>query len=485
MKKLLALLLLVAFVVSIAGCGSKKDSGLEDDQSQSAELVWYLIGPKPKDFDKVMAKVNEYTKEKLNCTIKAEMIDFGDYDAKMKTVATAGDNVDIMFTCSWAFDYKQNAMRGVFYPLTELLPKYGQDMTKLMDPRLFEASKINGVNYVIPANMGAFQQSYIFDKKFVGQYGFDFAAVKKESDLIPLFDKVRAANPGMKMLRHSSWVEGRDIFDYVFSAGFPGAVRFTDNSCKVVNQFEDPEFIAILKDCRKMYQGEYTYRDLKEGTDSDFNAGKVVCEVQNAGGPFVVTDVERVTGFPVIVQPVFAKPIITTDIISGSMMAISATSKNPARAMKLINMLNSDPYLHNLLAFGIENEHYKKLNDKQIEITKLGKENYTMPVWTLGNNKINYLLSDQPLDYNEKMQAYTDSAAVSPIFGFVFDPSPVLSEIGALNNINAEYITALKSGSVDVDAGLKDYNAKIKAAGWEKVLAELQKQVDEWKKTKK
>ena len=216
MKKLLAFLLLVAFVVSIAGCGSKKDSGLEDDQNQSAELVWYLIGPKPKDFDKVMAKVNEYTKEKLNCTIKAEMIDFGDYDAKMKTVATAGDNVDIMFTCSWAFDYKQNAMRGVFYPLTELLPKYGQDMTKLMDPRLFEASKINGVNYVIPANMGAFQQSYIFNKKYVGQYGFDFAAVKKESDLIPLFDKVRASNPGLKMLRHSSWVEGRNIFDYKF-----------------------------------------------------------------------------------------------------------------------------------------------------------------------------------------------------------------------------------------------------------------------------
>jgi len=131
--------------------------------------------------------------------------------------------------------------------------------------------------------------------------------------------------------------------------------------------------------------------------DTDFGAGKVACEVY-AIGPMSAAQIERVTNFPVIVQPVFAKPIITTDSISGSQMAISANSKNPARAMKFLNLLNSDPYLHNLICFGIEGDHYTKVNDKQIHITKAGKDNYTMQVWTLGNGSINYLLDDEPIN---------------------------------------------------------------------------------------
>ncbi|MFA6075609.1 MAG: ABC transporter substrate-binding protein [Negativicutes bacterium] len=485
MKKLLALLLLIAFAVSISGCGSST-TGLEDDQKQAVELVWYSIGPTPKDFAKVMAKVNEYTKEKLNCTVKLEMIDFGDYEKKMQTIVAAGD-ADIMFTCSWAFDYRQNAMKGNFFPLTDLLPKYGQDMIKLMNPLLFEGTKIKGVNYTIPAAMDAYQQGYVFNKKLVDKYGFDFAAVKSETDLIPLFNKVRADHPELKSLRHPGWIEGRDKFDFVTKSEFPGAVRFGDDSCKVINQFEDAEFIAYMKAARKMYEGGYTYQEyLKEASDSEFRSGKVVCEVYSIK-PLSSVQIERLTNFPVIIQPAFAKPIISTDVISGSQMAIAANSKNPARAMKFLNLFNSDPYLHNLICFGIEGEYYTKVNDKQIHITQAGKDNYDMQtqLFTLGNQSINYLLDDEPINSPEILKTFIDSAVISPLFGFVFDPSQVMDEIAAINNLKEQYVQGMKYGAVDIDSTLKEYNAKCKAVGVDKLLAEMQKQVDAWKMTKK
>ena len=485
MKKLLAALLLIAFAFGIAGCGQKSDE-LTDDPSQPVELVWYMIGPTPKDLDKVMAKVNEYTKDKLNATVKYVMIDFGDYNDKMKTLTQSGDNIDILFTCSWAFDYKQNSIKGLYYPLGELLDKYGKEMQQQMDPRIFTNTKINGVNYVIPSTLGTYQQGYVFNKKLTDKYGFDYASVRNESDMIPLLKQVMAANPGVNGLRHSSWIEDRQEFDYIFSASFPGAVRFTDGTCKVVNQFEQPEFINILKDARKMFEGGYNYQDYrKEGSDTDFAAGLVACEVY-AIGPLQVSqaDIQRVTKLSVVIQPAFDKPVVTTDSISGAMLAIPSSSKNPVRAMKLINLYNSDPYLHNLLCFGIEGVHYTKQADGRIHITEVGKDRYTMPFWSMGNQNINYVLDDQPVNYKQIMKDYVDSAVISPIFGFTFNPENVMQEVGSINNINDQYVPTMKNGMTDIDSTLKEYLSKVKAAGIDKVLTEMQKQVDAWKASK-
>lgn len=53
------------------------------------------------------------------------------------------------------------------------------------------------------------------------------------------------------------------------------------------------------------------------------------------------------------------------------MLAISTTSEDPARAMMFINLLHTDPYLNNLLNYGIEGKHYLKVNENVIKPTEL------------------------------------------------------------------------------------------------------------------
>lgn len=52
---------------------------------------------------------------------------------------------------------------------------------------------------------------------------------------------------------------------------------------------------------------------------------------------------------------------------SASNTAISINSKHPERAMQLIGLMNTEKGkdLYNLLVFGIEGEHYTKVNDKE------------------------------------------------------------------------------------------------------------------------
>ena len=55
---------------------------------------------------------------------------------------------------------------------------------------------------------------------------------------------------------------------------------------------------------------------------------------------------------------------------SASNTAISINSAHPERAMKLIELMNTEKgkgHLYNLLVYGIEGEHYTKVNDNEIQ----------------------------------------------------------------------------------------------------------------------
>lgn len=55
---------------------------------------------------------------------------------------------------------------------------------------------------------------------------------------------------------------------------------------------------------------------------------------------------------------------------SASNTAISINSKHPERAMQLIGLMNTakgQRFDNNSLVFGIEGEHYTKVNDKEIQ----------------------------------------------------------------------------------------------------------------------
>ena len=107
------------------------------------ELTWAmpvaLTGP-PKDIALVEAEINKYLKDKINATIKLNMIPFGSWADKSNVMISSGENVDIMFTAGWS-NYRQNVVKGAFIDMTDLIDKYAPKTKAALDPHLDRALK--------------------------------------------------------------------------------------------------------------------------------------------------------------------------------------------------------------------------------------------------------------------------------------------------------------------------------------------------------
>lgn len=69
-----------------------------------------------------------------------------------------------------------------------------------------------------------------------------------------------------------------------------------------------------------------------------------------------------------------------------------------------------------------------------------------------------------------------------PYGQFVFDKTPVESELTAISQVAGELGPAINFGKVsDPAKAVEEFRAKIKTAGYDKVKAELQKQLDAFK----
>ena len=162
------------------------------------------------------------------------------------------------------------------------------------------------------------------------------------------------------------------------------------------------------------------------------------------------------------------------------MMAISRTSKNPARVARFLELVNTDKYLNNLMNFGIEGKHYTKISDDMIKITPNAGYTLSGETWMTGNVFLNYLVEGEDENKLKDLAEFNKEAIKPWYYGFVFDPIPVEQDIAAISNVMEEYNKQMTLGAVDPDTLIDNYRAKMKTAGIDKVQEEAQRQLDEF-----
>lgn len=476
------LVLLLSISTFLAACSSKESSNKAkgDKDDGTVELTWYMIGTPQKDITKVMDKVNEYTKEKINTTVTMKQIDWGDYDQKMQVMIASGEPFDIAYTAGG--NYVLNAQKGAFADLNELLDTHGKELKAALDPAFLEGAKIDGKLYGIPSNKEVGQQSvYVFNKSLVDKYKMDISSISSLKDLKPFLQTVKENEPDFTPI---ATFKPYLPFDYLLEDEMPFAFPLEGDTDKVVNIFETDVMMDTLKTMHEFYKEGYIKADAATSTDP------WPLEVQNwfvrkeMYQPYAELLWSRSAGYDVAVQPMHG-PITFNNSVTGAIQAISATSKNPESAMKFLNLLNTDPYLRNLVDKGIEGVHYEKLDNGKIKDLPARVESYNMPSYALGNHFILNLYENDPEDKWDAFKKFNDASVPAPTLGFYFDTNPVRTEIAAISNVASEFSPALLTGSVDPEEYLPKANKKFKEAGLDKVLKEIQKQYDEWKKAQK
>jgi putative aldouronate transport system substrate-binding protein len=487
MKKIGLLGIVMMMVVGLLMACSSEDSngstqsdgtGKGTSAKDHVTLVWYLIGTPQQDVNTVMEKVNEYTKEKINASIDLKLLDWGEFNDRMQVITTSGEEYDIAFTSSWANNYALNARRGAFVELNDLMDEYGKEMKALIDPAFLEGAQIDGKLYAVPTNKEVGQQAVLsFNNDLVKKHGLDISRVNSLDDLEPLLAVIKEKESGVTPI---ATFDAYLPFDSILQEEMPFAFRLDGNTDEVVNKYEEEITLNTLKTMHEYYKKGYIRPDAATSTDSwpletpNWFVRKELYQ------PYAESIWTRSAGYEIVTRELH-EPYVFNNSVTGSMQAISATSKNPERAMMFLNLLNSDPYLRNLLDKGIEGVHYEENEDGTIKDLPARVEKYNMPSFAIGNQLLLKLYEDDPADKWEAFEEFNASSIPSPALGFYFDSNPVRTEIAAISNVTSEFSPALLKGAVDPEQYLPAFNKKLNEAGMQKVLEEIQKQYDEWK----
>lgn len=536
-RKAISFLCVMAMAASLlAGCGgtseqkapaessSEKVTGTEEGTDEAAkaedgssaaegldyvELDWYLTSfGQPNDVDIIQAALDEYFLEKLNCKVNLKMYTNSDYAETMPTKLMSGEPMDIVYI-NQSTPYNTYVAMNAFYPLDTLWDEYGTNVKGLFKEGVWDSLKYDGHVYCVPTEKdNCYIMGYIYNETLADELGLDMENTGWKSFL----DVEEVLTEAMK-LRDEKFPEykGKPLFawptdlaphNFALEQFVNGNLLAVCNipgkeaqgaagmgKDTVFNFYETDEFreYCLMKK-RLVDAGVYAYDwSLFEGNLS-----------QEASTLIVPS-----WGYTWIEDNLFFGDDCTSKLVifddtwtdSGNFTTcantIGANCKDPERAMMVLDLVNSDPYLATLFRFGVEGEHWEYDQDGKMQLANRNAD-ISNPGWIdwYGVGYGNLTIVNAPESYSgpdnialTTMAKCNDEAILAEHMGFILDASNIENEIAACANVVSEYGYLLdgKVKSADeVNKAVDEFIGKLKANGSEKIVQEVQTQLDEW-----
>ena len=469
-KKALCLALITLLIFGVVGCG---DNNREDDV---VTLTWLVPGDAQSDVAAVMEKVNEITVPKIGAKVDLQFIDTSAYDKRMKMNMASGSSFDLCFS-GWVNNYASAVRNGGLMDITDIVKSETPTLYESLPDYLWNFAYQNGKIYGVPnLQIYAMPMSLVFFKDIADKYDFDFNSINKIEDVEPYLQMVKDGENGKIIpfrLEETYKLWTAEKYEIIVSN-----IAINIETHEIVNIVETPEYErARVKLQDWMKKGYIRSDQLSVGNDfSDYKAGR-----------YAVSPEGWKPGLEAEMKANFGKDVFFRDVVptymsmaqgTNAITAVGANSQNPEKAVKLIELLNTDKKLYNLICFGIEGKHYNLDNEgKVVAVKDSGYE--PQADWKFGNQFNALLREGQEDDIWEKTRAINDSAVKSPMIGFALDDSNIKTELSQISAISSEYNILVMT-----DVQRNEYLKKLENAGIDKVIKELQTQFDTFSKNK-
>ena len=508
-KKLLALGMATIFALTTAGCGTQDNSGATGsaaDQtvgSQSAEssgnytkivYSYWTMDRIPDEDARVSVEnaINEITREKIGVEVELMPLAASEQAQKLSLAMASGEQIDIFNTVGELNTYISN---NQVYDITDLISDHAQGAVDQVSEEFLKTTSKDGRIYGIPADKGiALAPNLYYRKDIADELGLDFSEVTCIEDLTPIYEKVAAAYPNMSAL--AGGAGGLELIhtfkdfdvDYLTDSWAKpmGAVLIGDDMT-VKNLYASDQFKEKVELMRDWYEKGYVMKDSATTTASPQEtvaAGKAFSFIGNQAGNYGVQEASSMCGYDMGYVRL-AQPYLDTTAVNTVTWCISSQCKNPDKALDFLNLTYTDPDVVNLIVFGLEGRDYVKVSDREMVFPD-GLDANTVPYTAqfscgvVGSQFKQLVHQGTPADNNDLMYRENHESKTSPAFGFTFDNSSVKTEYTAVTNVINQYLPGLVWGSIDPETELPKFQAALKDAGLDAIIAEKQKQLDAW-----
>jgi putative aldouronate transport system substrate-binding protein len=402
---------------------------------------------------------------------------------------SSGEVFDMAYTATW-LNFVALARKGAFKELDTLFPQYAPKNYARQSKNAITQATIDGHLYAIPTLQATYTSfGPVYRADIATPYGWD-GKMETFEDMENYFRIVKANNPGMEP--YNVYSQGSEMDNVWYQNKgyhyFKGAdwlqLDYESQAKPFVTYYGDipstPEFLAMMDRWNKA--GYFPKSALADTNDMKPRDGKAALHVHNIDTyeARYRENPERDYHYSNYVKNLAYLPF-TQDAL-----AISNTSKNPERALAFYDLVTNDEEVWRAFFYGVEGKSYKLYNvngQTQVEpLNQLNDEWQWSYCWAARTNEFYLPGYGSPPDL-QSIKAGWDkiidqNSHASKMQAFVLDTTAFETEFAACNAACMQYWWPLELGYVDIISGLADFQSKMKAAGLDKVISEVQKQVD-------
>lgn len=503
--RMLSIVLALLVVFSMTACageiepqqtpGETDPNGRED-----VTLIMYTRATASNPgLNEMLDEVKRYVKEKLNVTLDLR-ID-SNYDTVMSTKIDALEDWDICLV-GLGVDFQSYARRNAFADISEYVDLLPQTTGQLIEGGL-DSFTLDGKVYGVPVlkdmfdrNGWTINQTLLddLDIAFPENYATNFDIVDFLYDVKEGRDELypdEVDNPIIQfaMYNYDQWFVSERLVggwnapyvDVNISEeyGYEGISLNDTAFCPIYT----PEFRKLMKLVREMVEDGIAAFDAP-----NFDPDKYLLN----NGLLLGSCGSGLLGVAEDSNPNYKSAFYPSSISFAADyqfgFAINRNCKNVERAVEVLELLQNDTYLATTMHFGKEGSGWTDTNnDNVIELTEKNSDPtnrwwYEWYGWTLGGVTAMKAIPGSMTDYMEQMKELNKTSEAKPNRGFKFDNSNVVTEIGAVANVFAEYYTTLCTGqNANVDQLVDEFIQALKDNGMDTIIEEAQRQLDEFR----
>lgn len=473
---------------ALAGCGNSSggsdNSNAGDQQASSdngessdgelVDLKWIIIGNgMPENYDTWIEKVNSYIKDKIGVRLEMEVVSWADWDSRRNIVVSTNEPYDIIF--GHGGNYISDINLGAYCDITDLIEENMPELNEMMPEECWTAMKVNDRIYGVPTYKDIAVSNYaIWDKELVDEYDLDIAQLTELDSLTPVFEKLKADKNDYPFYSKNDGIYFIfDNYDQIGAGTQILGVRYDDQDAKACFTLEQPD---IYKALQTVY--EWNQKGLINPDAATLSEARVynMWRVGQGWETAAYTSWGPQMGKEVAVTKV-GDSILSNDTVRGSINMVSTNSKYPEKCLQLLNLVNTDTKLRDMFYYGEEGVNFEYTDD--------GKVHKSDKTWDMAGytNGCYFTVTQEDTDeYGQfdEIKKLTDGAVASVMLGFTFDTTEIYDELSNCSEIWLRYKSEVMTGVQDPAEVIPQMKEELMAAGFQDVLDEAQRQIDEF-----